>query len=128
MNAKNPQQPQETQDSAVVYQETIFGLHGTKVSGNRLNDPISAFKTFWARVLMIPPNPLFIVLDAGVWVMSSALSVLACNMFPALTGFIMIPYAAFVLGLAVAVWYLPELRLLSGIRLILLILGILLAL
>ena len=128
MNSNNPNQtsnPSE-QDGATVYQETIFGLKGTTLQGNRRKNGLQAFEDFWTNFLTFPPNPLHLALDGSIWVFGVSVS-LKLTQLLGLGGLLILPWGGLILGLMLAVAYNPKLRTMGSIRLGLLILGIVLS-
>ena len=115
---------QDLSDRAVV---TTNERHARNVVsiGNRTIDPLRAFSQGWTRFLALPPNPVVMVLDAAVWVSGSAVYCLVGHLAP---GLLFVPLFAFLVGLATAIWYKPELRALGTVRLILILIGMALTL
>lgn len=122
-NQRNSEQPQ---DSAVVYQETIFGMKGTTLQGNRRKNGLQAFEDFWTNFLTFPPNPIHLALDSAIWIFGISVS-LKLTQLANLGGLLILPWGALLLGLMLAVAYNPRLRTMAFIRLALLILGTILS-
>lgn len=117
--AMNSTQADE-QDSAVVYSSTPFGgIQGQRLAGNRKRDPISAFRISLARFLALPSDLRLLIVDQASWLFGSMGIVYILRFGGELALMIMgLPLATFLLLLIIALWYFPELRLMTALRLL----------
>lgn len=133
MNSQNQNQLTnaltDEQDSAVVYTSTPFGgIQGQRIAGNRKRDPLGAFRYSIARLVSLPSDMRQLVVDQAVWLFGSSGVALAVKLGGDAVALVLgLPLAAFILTLVVAQWYVPEMRLMAAIRLLIVAIGVILA-